>query len=410
MDRNEKKIVFAAGSVYPYASPTGGICLDIARAFSRSEKVKIISSLTEYPVTPGTEIEGMELAVFYNELYKMRFFFSQKETFWYQWGLTCVRAADRLNTLLFVPKNGWWYWKKVYTELKKDLNTGRVKAVITFSEPFEAHWAAMKLKQEGYSFRWIAFFADPLATPGNKRNLFVSLERMKEMEEEILKACDFFLVTPEMEERFSAQHGAYADKKKIFPYLIKNLVQPAVFGASDPILVYAGRFYRDIRDPEEMLQTIVAAQLPGLRFDLYTRGDCEAVVRRYQREYPAVICLRDMVQRDQLEKIYADAAILVNLENKAHGCKPSKQYEYISTGKPILSFYYGQPDPVLEKYPLALQLRVGDRTERTLRALRQFIRFVSGKTLPFEQIAQLYPDNVFEKVAGDLERLVLSEQ
>ena len=406
MNQDEKKIIFVAGGIYPYASPTGGICLDIAREFNKKEKVKLVSSLTEYPVTTDTEFEGMELTVFYNSLYKMRFFFSQKESFLYKLGLNCVRVIDRLNTLLFVPKNGWWYWKKVYSELKKELDAGRAKAIITFSEPFEAHWAARKLKEEGYQFNWIAFFADSFAIPSNKRNLFISLDQMRAMEDEVLKTCDSFFVTPEIDERCKDQYAAYAEKKNVFPYMIKNLVQPAVRSDSSINLVYAGRFYSDIRNPEKMLQTIVAAKVPGLHFDLYTKGDCESIVRKYQDENPDMIHLRDMVQRDQLNDIYANADILVNMENKSHEFKPSKQYEYISTGKPILSFYYFEPDAILAKYPYALQIQLTSNLASNQNDVKNFIISCKGKFVDYEEIKHIYPSNSLEHVVNEVRNLL----
>jgi hypothetical protein len=59
----------------------------------------------------------------------------------------------------------------------------------------------------------------------------------------------------------------------------------------------------------------------------------------------------------EIKKVYASADFLVNLGNSILEFKPSKTFEYISTGKPIIHFYRnGIIDEDLMRYPFSLQV------------------------------------------------------
>ena len=69
---------------------------------------------------------------------------------------------------------------------------------------------------------------------------------------------------------------------------------------------------------------------------------------------------------DVLEKIY-NADVLLSIGNKESPMVPSKIYEYMSTGKPIIHFYFYDGDPCIEplkRYGNALLIKDNDKLSK----------------------------------------------
>ena len=156
--------------------------------------------------------------------------------------------------------------------------------------------------------------------------------------------------------------------------------------------VYAGAVYRDIRNPQFMLNTI--SQITNSVTDLFIKkGECEDMlinlpknINRYEfvssEEYGRMIC----------EKY----DILLSIGNRNTIQFPSKTLDLISTGKPIINFYFEKNSQyeMIEQYPLGINIAEGDLNAKSV--ITNFCQKFKGKRLSFETIKCIFPQNIFE--------------
>ena len=90
----------------------------------------------------------------------------------------------------------------------------------------------------------------------------------------------------------------------------------------------------------------------------------------------------------------------MNVGNSVAEFKPSKVFEYISTGKPIINFYYpGLQDEELAKYPLALQVEMSGDVSAQKKKICAFIDSVYKKRLDKSEIEEIYHRHTKENVS-----------
>ena len=85
--------------------------------------------------------------------------------------------------------------------------------------------------------------------------------------------------------------------------------------------------------------------------------------------------------------------VLINIGNNCKNQLPSKTLELLSSGNPIINFYYFKDDQydMIEKYPLGLN--IGRDEEGAIEKVSRFCSLMKGKRLSFEEVEKLYPQN-----------------
>lgn len=97
---------------------------------------------------------------------------------------------------------------------------------------------------------------------------------------------------------------------------------------------------------------------------------------------------------DETRDMIANADLLVNIGNAMKNQVPSKLFEYISTGLPIVNIYKNEDCPSLQymdKYPCTINL-IEDPQKMNLNAvnLKNFICTCAGRQSNIEEILQIY--------------------
>ena len=108
--------------------------------------------------------------------------------------------------------------------------------------------------------------------------------------------------------------------------------------------------------------------------------------------------------------IMCHADILINLGNKSTNQTPSKVFDYIGTGNPIVNFH-SLPDDTskfyLEKYPMKLNIL---ETENALSdCVDQFVAFSEefvGKSVPRETLKEIYNEYDSKEVTSNTLRII----
>lgn len=322
-----------------------------------------------------------------------------------------VNNIFRLNTFLFstfyFPDTIKWEINKFYLKLEKISNEKHIDVIITVINPINSAFAGLRFKQEHPNVKWITYFTDPFTFHSFKYSyiLFKSKRKKKnyKYEKMIYDTADYNLFTEELYKSALDDFMQSPSKTFCFKYALVPLKGRKTSNISkinaNIKLIYAGNLYLKRRNPNFML--FVISSIKSISLDLYIAySNCDNIISKY---LSTSIKRYSAVSRERYNEIISEECdILVNIGNNFSLQIPSKLYELLSTGKPILNFYQVKDSQyeMIEKYPLGLNIEFNELN--AVEKVRDFCFRVKGKRLTFDEVEQIYPEN---KLANQLELL-----
>ena len=161
------------------------------------------------------------------------------------------------------------------------------------------------------------------------------------------------------------------------------------------ILRYTGAFYKEIRNPDYLIELL--RDLEPTEFSVEFYGSCCSYLEQNYSKLPECFELKGTVSVDECHKLVETADILINIGNDCPNQIPSKTFEYIATGKPILNVYYSETDPslsYLKRYPSILNLKYGQKIDS-----QTILNFINdSKCTEKKHLADLYSDISTENI------------
>ena len=298
--------------------------------------------------------------------------------------------------------------------VRKAVRLAEYDAVISFSAPILAHGCASRMVR-GTKTPWLAVCFDPYFD----HLIFGAegLEARKQREEKYMEPADTVMVMFPTDRDYLQAGVAFGDKILSFdvPGIVPQETQAAADPAADgsrPIRCgFFGSMYREIRDPRAAIalfdevcgdpdiETVFAGSLEGESAAAYFPEGCRV-------HYAGVL------KGKELAEAYDRTDVLINIGNSVLNQMPSKIFEYISSGKPIINVFKSPDCPTLKyltRYPLALNLFEGEITEHPAEkaaAIRAFCRETRGKRVPAEEIQSTFAANTFEAFADTIAKWV----
>ena len=390
--KNLKHLVLIVGVYYPNPSPTGKCAMQYIELLKEDYEIDVIYMQSGLKKIYEKDIDGVTLYGLSNWRLLIESWFQQQHKKTQNKDLkrlynACVlimKAIGRIQSMILFPNNLRWFYKKAYKALRNIHLIKPIDVVFTVNSPFSAHLAGELFKKKFTEIRWIAYTVDPYYVGfKNKKYVFArKSQNALESERKTLSLADMNLISEEIYENSRILYENYIDKVDVLPYLIEynNLKSDHRFDSNKINLVYAGRFYQDIRNPEYLLRTFLLLQNTDIILHLYTTSDCERLINDYVNQSEGRIIRHELVDAFEIKKIYASADFLINVGNSILEFKPSKTFDYISTGKPIIHFFQnGIIDEVLMHYPLSLQVDTQDQLIINNKRIIEFIHLNKGK-------------------------------
>ena len=185
------------------------------------------------------------------------------------------------------------------------------------------------------------------------------------------------------------------------------------FDKSKMNLCFIGKFYSDVRNPEYLFNLM--EKLRGTNIVLHiigSMGDCANMIEESMNNGATNIKYHGIVPPNVADDIMLQADVLLHVGNAVDSLMPSKILDYISSGKPILNICKIPTCPTLplmERYPLGMTVNESDEiTEKLLDSITHFCTTSKDKSIPFDQIHQLYYDSTIDYV-GDRFNDVINE-
>ena len=381
----KKHLVIVSGIVYPAPSPTGLCSLRYASLLKDYYDIEFVAMSSN-----GKEERGEYYSFPVHTLTSTRLTMEYKVTGILR-KLIHLCGASQFKTSIL--GNLGWYERAVYRELEKIHRLRSIDALLTVCSPFPAHIAGAKFKKEHPEIRFGAYTVDPFASFDRIIPLFRKFEDFVKLERSVSHQADCLFLS---EEAIESRHDLYGDiaQKVPLPYLLPEVkeAEGGIFDVEGIHCVYAGSFYKDIRNPEYMLKVFSALNDKKIVLHLYSVG-CEDLVRKYA-SLSDQIKLHGYVSQEELQRVYASCDYLIGVGNTLKDFLPSKTYEYLALRRPIVFFNSkGFENRVLDKYPHSLQIGDYEEVKTAVSRFEKFVSSVQGKTISKKELYLIYEKN-----------------
>ena len=322
-----------------------------------------------------------------------------------------IHALDEMN---FSKLNIARGIKKIY----KIIENEKIDTLISCYPSFVPHLIAKECKIKFlHKINWIAYYLDPFSS----NTYFVKKQlKYEQIEFDTLKYTDKIILTDLMVKDFKGCClKKYLDKciPVNFPNISDKIgaLKKDITKENDVITcVFIGAIYQSIRNPEFFIDLFKKTNknLKVIFVGYIYNGGIEWFNRLIENTREK-IDFKGPVLKENINNIFSDADILINIGNSISNQMPSKIFDYISSGKPIVNIYKLKHCPTLKylnNYPLCLNIFEEDGiTDETVEKFEKFCIENKGKRIAFSEIEKEYYDCTPKYVAEQFIRSIESE-
>lgn len=275
---------------------------------------------------------------------------------------------------------------------KKIIKKEKCDCIISVSYPFITHQIANMLIKNT-NIKWIAYQCDP-----HTLNYTFNNEIDRRMKEEIncLKKSDIIFLSEEnYRENIKIQLSELKSKYYVLPFpIIKDPKLNNKINSNKIFkFVYTGTLYANLREPFHMLDFFSKTDLNYI-LDMYffAEENINLKLKLYKKNMGDKLNLFKNATKNECQKALEEADFILNIGNNVPNQLPSKIYEAIQYGKPIVNFYCIKNDTskmTLDKYPLAISIKLPN--ERNQNKFVKFCKENKNKKIAYEDIIKIYP-------------------
>lgn len=421
-----KHLVFIVGSYYPKFSAVGSCVYNVVNSIKDTCKVTVICSVNKSDEKLLDTYEGCEIIRVAPR--KMLKRLSTEENMGKYNGL-----KGRFNKAQLIRLRGEKYLTAILSKENIEVDLAReyygalasikepIDAIIPACLPFEGVLAGIKFGKEN-NIKVIPYFFDPFADNEalhrTKSNKDRKMKRHLNLEAYVIKNSEKVIMMNHMVSHFEDCFPEYKDKFIYLehPTLIigENNENDEVKNHGDKInLTYAGAFNKGIREPDYLLELISRCK-DNIELNLYTVGNCSSIIKEYSDKNSGKILNHGSVDKSTAHKALKASDVLVSVGNVVSNQTPSKIFEYIAMGKPLIHLYYNEDDQViniLNKYDLALCIKQSEaHLEENLKKIENFCCGNFGRTMDSEKIKALYKEALPETTGNVILKLISKDE
>lgn len=280
--------------------------------------------------------------------------------------------------------------------LEDIINENKIDCLISISSPATNHLLINKIKKR--KFIWCIYEFDPLGYHEHAKNGYPRFLN-KHLEKKFFNNCDKVFLTNEIYNE-DMNNDLSEFKEKMFPINFGHVEEGMHdYREEKEIcdLLFLGNLNEYVRSPDYALE--VLEKTDSIKFDIYTNFEGASIQKASKYDH---IRISKFIPHVEALKLMNNSKVLVSIGNNVVNQMPSKIFEYICTGKPIIHFVKRKDDPTivyLMKYPMSLIIDERDlSTEEARVKIMQFYEEYSGKTISFDEIKRIFKENTPKNV------------
>lgn len=362
-----------------------------------------------------TETEFGKVFYFYNEYTEINCFFEKSGKEINSLPLLIKYAVKALQRLKSIPytKFGNIYGDTIkrtplFSKIIEEDNKKHYDKIIAVVQPFAYAKLAGEIKKKlNNRPSCYLYMLDPYVF--NYTMSEKNIENRKKQFEKYTENFDGMIITRGIYEE--AKRKSFCINKDCIVVDLPNLVEKQRTEHSKNLpdkteILFAGWFYKNIRNPRKMIPVLdrILENDDKTVVTMFCRG-CAETIENFAERHGNNVNIKGIVPHSELEQYAEGADILLNLGNTIVNQLPSKVFEYIASGKPIINFYFDDKDTslyYLKKYPLAYNFNLNNYSETDIEGLRKFIREKAGLRISYneatENFSEAKAENVVKKI------------
>lgn len=167
--------------------------------------------------------------------------------------------------------------------------------------------------------------------------------------------------------------------------------------SEDMSIVYAGAFYKDLRNPKRILEALKKlCEKYSIKIYIYTNEAMIHEIREMTEECRSNFYISSYIPEKELNEILLSASFLLSVGNKDSDFLPSKIFTYFCMNKPIIHYSFGSNDVALsylQKYGKALCVSDQDSIETIAEEIEKFIQKKNSILYTKEELNEMFVEN-----------------
>jgi hypothetical protein len=358
------KIVFLTSSYYPFFSAIGRCINNVANELKKENEVIVISNMIISNVNNEVDYNGQKIIrvrtkamMIRDRILAIKRKNEKSATLSNKVRFYLLRIAGYLNAILSKQTIEKPLIKEYFDALS---SVNNIDLIIPTCYPFEAVMAAQEYKDKiNKKVQIIPFlfdkFADSPTLHRNKLNKKVKYKHNLLLEEQMIKSSAKVLYVDSWIKKMKKHFSQYDDKliHVEHPLIIDHFAGIATGDEVDNDdyinVIYTGVLDKAVRPPSITLNIIskMIEKNNKFRFHFYVLGNAVDEVNYYGKRFPNNIINHGQVESDFALLKIKQSDILLSIGNTDTTLIPSKIFEYMSSGKPIIHFYHSDDDRVI---------------------------------------------------------------
>ena len=299
--------------------------------------------------------------------------------------------------------------KKIRKHTNQLHSTEKFDAIIAVCGNFEMARAILQNSFEN-TCRGL-YQVDPYWT--NQMLLQQGKENRKRLEQSVYRQFNCVFTTPLV---FGEnKHEATFDLSRTVPVEFPNVLKPDsssinIFPDGDKRikLLFTGYLSADVRNPKRLWELLRYMPEDLIRCYFLGNATIQDLGEYVEDLFDKVVFLGNIPLKECFGAMQ-QADILVNIGNNMPNQVPSKLFDYISMGKPILNLAKTHSCPTidyLKNYPLAINIFDDEEIAESAEKMKFFCINEKGKRIPFTEVEKLYRDHTPQTVAHQMRKLI----
>lgn len=262
--------------------------------------------------------------------------------------------------LSFFYPNNIYSAKDFYKCGQKILKKNKVDVIISVSGPFASQLAGAKLSKQ-FNIPFYSWYTDPLLF--NVNYLKFSEKRLSKFENKWIRNATNVFMPNNYYEKYKKTLSFDKEKfiKVELPCFFNN-DELTIINSTNPqnTIIHTGNFFNKFRDPKQLF-VLLKKMSNTTNYSFVNYGTMDKKLKRlYNNKLPSNVEFLERIGGDTLLRVIGQASLLVIVDNEYGIQIPSKAFEYISTGKPILLIYNNPESPtkaLLDNYEYSILLK-----------------------------------------------------